>query len=101
MRWTALIAVAVLSGIIAAGCATAETDPTAVFTPPATIDEVQLEPLVTEEPATPVMDQLVAMLPEVTPEVDQNCIDCHSDAELLQEVAEEEEVVEKLSEGSG
>lgn len=98
MRWTALIVLAVLGGIIAAGCATADAEPTATVTSMATVEPVETEVVVTDEP---VMDQLVAMLPQFTPEVDQNCIDCHSDAELLQEVAEEEEVVESLNEGSG
>lgn len=35
------------------------------------------------------------------PAEDSACIDCHSDAELLQLVAEEEEVKESLNEGSG
>ena len=40
-------------------------------------------------------------LPSPTYVPDQNCIDCHSDAELLQQIAEEPEVVEAPNEGSG
>jgi hypothetical protein len=47
-----------------------------------------------DEPVT------VAQLPTPT-QVDNACIDCHSDAELLQLVAEEEVVTESLNEGSG
>ncbi len=42
-----------------------------------------------------------AITPEPTLAPDFYCLDCHSDAELLQQVATEEEVVESLNEGSG
>lgn len=42
----------------------------------------------------------VAQLPPPVQQ-DNACIDCHSDAELLQLVAEEEVVTESLNEGSG
>lgn len=41
-----------------------------------------------------------ANLDETNP-LASNCLDCHTDAVRLQELAEEEEVVESLSEGSG
>lgn len=45
-------------------------------------------------------DDDLVLLP--TPrDMDINCINCHSDAELLQQVAVVEEEVESLSEGSG
>jgi hypothetical protein len=45
-------------------------------------------------------DTELALLPEDT-RPDSNCIDCHSNAEQLQLLAEEEEVQESLNEGSG
>lgn len=42
----------------------------------------------------------VAQIPP-GPALDQNCIDCHSSAEMLQQLAVEEEEAESLNEGSG
>lgn len=42
-----------------------------------------------------------AVLIPPTSETDQSCLECHSNVELLQEIAEEEDVPEVPSEGSG
>ncbi len=56
-------------------------------------------PVIEEVPAE--ADALPVAQPEPAAQPDSNCIVCHSDAEQLQLVAEEEEVAESLNEGSG
>ncbi|MBN1967537.1 MAG: hypothetical protein JW910_22975 [Anaerolineae bacterium] len=46
-------------------------------------------------------DETEPLLPTPIVQPDDNCLNCHSDAELLQELAVEPEVVEVPSEGSG
>lgn len=97
-----MLVLVVLLGLLAAGCA------------PATSVEAALQatetPVVSEAPAeqtagetsgdeTPADDE--TPVAEAPPIPDANCIACHQDAEQLQLVAEEEEVQESLSEGSG
>ncbi|NWG17145.1 MAG: hypothetical protein HXY41_10955 [Chloroflexi bacterium] len=90
MKLTPLVLVAILLLVVAALASAQE--------PPA-VEPVSVTAVATpEEEAT--VAQLVAMLPTVQP-LDTSCINCHQDAELLQQLAEEPEVVEKLSEGSG
>lgn len=84
------------AGLLLVGCA-AQVAPTAtaVFVPPA-------------PPAAPTQEaasrdstlSLVAQLPTPFAEPDTGCLECHTDSALLQELAEEEVVV-KLSEGTG
>jgi len=59
------------------------------------------EPEATPPGDSASMDEMPTALPSTLPDPDQYCIDCHTDAEQLQLLAEEEEVVESLSEGSG
>ncbi|GIL11464.1 MAG: hypothetical protein DWB42_14475 [Chloroflexi bacterium] len=91
MKLTPLVFAAVLLLAVAAWAAAQEPAPA-------------VEPVVVTAAATPeeeaAVAQLVAMLPTIQP-LDTSCINCHQDAELLQQLAEEPEVVEKLSEGSG
>ena len=47
-----------------------------------------------------LIDTTEVLIPP-TSETDQSCLECHSNAELLQELAEEEDVPEVPSEGSG
>ncbi len=67
------------------------------FVPDVLIDDSET---ITYQIETPDAPTTVAQLPPPQQE-DTACIDCHSDAEQLQLVAEEEVVVESLNEGSG
>ena len=62
---------------------------------PANVSDVDMQQSTTQD--APVT---VAQLPPPTPQ-DNACVDCHSDAERLQLVAEEEVVTASLNEGSG
>lgn len=84
-----LIVAAAAIGVFAAGCATASRPAYDDLVP--TIVAFETEPETTPE--------VTAALPE--PIEPNNCIECHSDAELLQQLAVEEEVAPSLSEGSG
>ncbi|MBN2470849.1 MAG: hypothetical protein JXN59_09005 [Anaerolineae bacterium] len=91
----------VLLAVLAAGCApgaTVEAALQATATPAHNFAEMGVPvgtPQVEEFP-TPVMPVLTdASRP------DAECVACHSDADQLQLLAEEEEVQESLNEGSG
>ncbi|GAB4574249.1 MAG: hypothetical protein Kow0077_19810 [Anaerolineae bacterium] len=101
--WIALLLL--LLGLLASGCAPATRAEAAIQatatpagseadTPPA--DSETTEAMANSDPAG---TELAAMPAQTRP--DSNCIACHSNAEQLQLVAEEEEVKESLSEGSG
>jgi hypothetical protein len=79
-------------GALTAGCAAAYAAPLP--------NEPPAQATVTQMPADEIMDQLIGLLPDAAPPT-SNCLDCHSDAELLQALAEEEDVPEVPSEGSG
>jgi hypothetical protein len=82
------------AGLLLVGCAAQMTPTaTAVFVPPAPT------PASTQEAAASTLS-LVAQLPTPFAEPDTGCLECHTDAALLQALAEEEVVV-KLSEGTG
>lgn len=83
------------AGLLLVGCAAQQIAPaaTAVFVPPAP----SLTP--TQAAADDTL-QLVALLPTPFFEPDTGCLECHTNAALLQELGEEE-VVEKISEGTG
>ncbi|MGQ9886870.1 MAG: hypothetical protein ACUVSX_00120 [Aggregatilineales bacterium] len=83
-------------GLLLVGCAAQQIAPTAtvVFAPPTPL---------TPTPAQAAADdtlQLVALLPTPFFEPDTGCLECHTNAALLQKLGEEE-VVEKISEGTG
>lgn len=84
-------------GLLLVGCAAQQIAPTAtataVFVPPPP------SPMPTQTTADDTL-QLVALLPTPFFEPDTGCLECHTNAGLLQELGEEE-VVEKLSEGTG
>lgn len=69
------------------------TAPTNTAVPPT----ATLAPTATAEPtATPTEAPTAVAIPDAT-----NCVTCHTDEVALQELAVEEEVAEKLSEGEG
>lgn len=82
------------AGLLLVGCAAQQITPTATIVIPPSVT-----PAPTEQAADDTL-QLVALLPTPFAEPDTGCLECHTDAALLQELAEEE-VVEKLSEGTG
>lgn len=86
----------VFAGLLAAGCTAPQAQAALQATATPIPDEGQ--PAATEvSPAQPT----ATLLPTPTRIPDTSCIDCHSDADLLQELAEEEDVPEAPSEGSG
>ncbi len=94
------------AGLLAAGCTTPRVDAMLQATPTAPgespMEGAPADDMPTDEPpAAPANAPTLVDLPSTLPELDANCIDCHSDAELLQALAEEPEVVEVPSEGSG
>lgn len=94
-----------LLGALAAGCApttTVEAALQATYTPAPDSAEMAatVEPAAASDTAASEETTELAMLPEET-RPDSECIACHSDAEQLQLLAEEEEVQESLNEGSG
>jgi mono/diheme cytochrome c family protein len=82
----------VLMGVLATGCATPSVRAALQATETATPEE---------EAPTATLQATATSLPTPTRIPDANCVGCHGNAELLQELAEEEEVVEVPSEGSG
>lgn len=89
-----LLACGVVLGVLAAGCAP----------PPSALAALQAT-AVPEGQATaaasPTPETTPLLPPTPTRPPDFNCIDCHSDASQLQLLAEEEDVPEPPSEGSG
>lgn len=85
------------AGLLLVGCA-AQVAPTAtaVFVPPTPSAAPTQETAASRDSAL----SLAAQLPTPFAEPDTGCLECHTDAALLQELAEEEVVV-KLSEGTG
>ncbi len=83
------------AGLLLVGCAAQQIAPTAavVFAQPTP------SPTPTQAPADDTL-QLVALLPTPFFEPDTGCLECHTNAALLQKLGEEE-VVEKISEGTG
>ncbi len=95
-----ILALAVLALLLAAGCAPppvaeAAQSPTATPTP----DSEEAAPAQSQDSPASGSPQ-AALLPAAT-RPDSNCIACHSNAEQLQLLAEEEEAPPSLSEGSG
>lgn len=82
--------VLILGGLMAA-CAPDTSAPTLQARP---------QPAETEEPAAVSMEILPANV-LLEPFTDQECLDCHTDQNLLTELALPDEVVESLSEGPG
>ena len=99
----AVVALLCLSILVLGGCA----EPTAVVVVPPTATVYSPPPTEAPPPpaeATPAaLDFPLAAHTQVEVEVasDQTCVDCHTDEETLKALAEEEEVVEELSEGEG
>lgn len=97
------IVVLALAGLLAAGCtppraeAMLQATPTAPGEAPADEAASPGDAAPTSAPA----EEMPTALPSSLSAPDTACIDCHSDAELLQVLAEEPEVVEAPSEGSG
>jgi hypothetical protein len=98
-----IVGLLLLAALMLSGCAQpaaiSAVPPTAtVYAPPPT--EIPPSP---PEPTPAALDfPLPAPSREPVEEVnDQTCVDCHSSEETLRAVAEEEEVVEELSEGEG
>jgi hypothetical protein len=93
-----LLAVLALSG-----CA----EPAAIAAVPPTATVYALPPTETPppspEPTQAALDFPLAAPSQEPVEIvsDQTCIDCHTNEKTLKAVAEEEEVVEELSEGEG
>jgi hypothetical protein len=92
-----------LAALTLSGCAEpaaiAAVPPTAtVYAPPPT--ETPPPP---PEPTPAALDFPLVSPSEEPVEIvnDQTCVDCHTNEETLKAVAEEEEVVEELSEGEG
>lgn len=89
-----------LVSLAVVGCAPAQADPA-----PDAVVVVQADPVAeqTAEPAAPAAEAVTAVTLPATPlpAQDTECIDCHSDAELLQTVAEPEPERVSLNEGSG
>lgn len=88
-----------LLGLFAVGCAPATSVEAALHlqatATPASVDTGSAD----GSPADDMPDEQIVAEATLIP--DANCITCHQDAAQLQLVAEEEEVKENLSEGSG
>jgi hypothetical protein len=97
-------ALLILAGLLlAAGCA---PPPAAQAALQATATPQAADPGDDTADPAPMMgmdtaDDAPVDLPQTTGNQDTYCLDCHSDAEQLQLLAEEEEVAESLNEGSG
>lgn len=99
MQRTALLVCSfwVVIGAVAAGCASVQAAPE----PQTSLGEISQAAEATTTPI-PVIDELISLLPETTSVLEPNaCLECHSNAEQLRLLAEEEDVPEVPSEGSG
>ena len=81
-----------IMGIFTAGCAPPEVQ--AAF-------QAEETPIPVIEDTQDTVEVAAVLPPTPTPIPDMNCIQCHSDEALLQELGEEEEKPEVPSEGSG
>jgi hypothetical protein len=86
-----LLGVVVAGGVMA--CGQVQTVPTPIPTP----EHVQLAVV---PPPTPTVPATPTPPPAVLAP-DDGCVTCHTDQEMLIATADEEEVVEELSEGEG
>lgn len=96
MKITRQLVLVMLIGTFMAGCASVSADEAFVDDQEPPLVAMQSEPETTpDSPESPSMGALPAEPPA------NHCLECHSNAERLQQLAEEEEVAPSLSEGSG